>query len=421
MNDPYLIADADQDDWSFVDTITKRNRTSSECAVFGSPPPNATTQAKETNNSERQQSPPQTNKKTCLRVRITDLKHIDVLKNGHIIRLIAKADSKVHSEYFFQNGNADVFLRTMFAVHCLQRSRHNKNQFEIVDNIEYDDKEQLQKTFAELKIEDIKAGKRGWIPNMVLEHTMDFFANLPAALAGQSVQTSPVKSNPNSSTSLISNEYEVLSTSPKPQNLNDSNLPPRPNVIRGSPLSEKQWREFMTEDGRISDPERVKEIIFRGGIDESLRSEVWKFLLGYLEWDMSAEQRKQHRYRQEKEYFKMKLQWLSMSQIQEKNFSDYRERKCQIEKDVKRTDRTLEYFAGDDSKGLEILKDILMTYVMFNFDLGYVQGMSDLLAPILCIMKNEVIRCDLFSFLFLQFFLKHVFSPLFLVRCILVF
>lgn len=110
----------------------------------------------------------------------------------------------------------------------------------------------------------------------------------------------------------------------------------------------------------------------------------------------------------------MKLQWLSMSQIQEKNFADYRERKCQIEKDVKRTDRTLEYFAGDDSKGLEILKDILMTYVtisltniiineykflqitltiryvMFNFDLGYVQGMSDLLAPILSVMQNEV-------------------------------
>jgi hypothetical protein len=27
---------------------------------------------------------------------------------------------------------------------------------------------------------------------------------------------------------------------------------------------------------------------------------------------------------------------------------------------------------------------------MYNFDLGYVQGMSDLLSPILCLMENEV-------------------------------
>lgn len=146
----------------------------------------------------------------------------------------------------------------------------------------------------------------------------------------------------------------------------------------------------MTEDGRISDVERLKEVIFRGGIEDSLRSEVWKFLLHYYDWDMTTEQKIQHRNRKSQEYYQMKLQWLSMSQIQEKNFADYRDRKCQIEKDVKRTDRTQEYFAGDENPNLGILQDILMTYVMYNFDLGYVQGMSDLLAPILCIMNNEV-------------------------------
>ncbi|KAG4073447.1 hypothetical protein HA402_000671 [Bradysia odoriphaga] len=47
-------------------------------------------------------------------------------------------------------------------------------------------------------------------------------------------------------------------------------------------------------------------------------------------------------------------------------------------------------FTGDDNENLGLLQDILMTYVMYNFDLGYVQGMSDLLAPILRIMTNEV-------------------------------
>lgn len=86
----------------------------------------------------------------------------------------------------------------------------------------------------------------------------------------------------------------------------------------------------------------------------------------------------------------MKLQWRSMSVHQENNFADYRERKSLIEKDVNRTDRTIPFYAGDDNPNLNILSDILMTYIMYNFDLGYVQGMSDLLSPILCLMGNEV-------------------------------
>ena len=39
-------------------------------------------------------------------------------------------------------------------------------------------------------------------------------------------------------------------------------------------------------------------------------------------------------------------------------------------KDVWRTDRTYPFFAGDTSPNLEIMKDILMTYNMYNFDLG---------------------------------------------------
>lgn len=86
----------------------------------------------------------------------------------------------------------------------------------------------------------------------------------------------------------------------------------------------------------------------------------------------------------------MKLQWRSMTSVQENNFSDYRDRKSLIEKDVNRTDRTHPYYSGDNNPHLAQLYDILMTYVMYNFDLGYVQGMSDLLSPILCLMESEV-------------------------------
>ena len=36
------------------------------------------------------------------------------------------------------------------------------------------------------------------------------------------------------------------------------------------------------------------------------------------------------------------------------------------------------------------IQDILLTYAFFNFDLAYVQGMSDLLSPILYVMREEV-------------------------------
>lgn len=57
---------------------------------------------------------------------------------------------------------------------------------------------------------------------------------------------------------------------------------------------------------------------------------------------------------------------------------------------MNRTDRTHPYYSGDNNPHLAQLYDILMTYVMYNFDLGYVQGMSDLLSPILCLMESEV-------------------------------
>lgn len=85
------------------------------------------------------------------------------------------------------------------------------------------------------------------------------------------------------------------------------------------------------------------------------------------------------------------------------------------ERDVSRTDRTNKFYEGPENPGLGLLNDILLTYCMYHFDLGerrpdgggggalgaqgvaadpvspgYVQGMSDLLSPILFVVQNEV-------------------------------
>ena len=39
-------------------------------------------------------------------------------------------------------------------------------------------------------------------------------------------------------------------------------LGPRPEVTRGRPM--EQWEEFLDAEGRVQNPEKIKELVFRG-------------------------------------------------------------------------------------------------------------------------------------------------------------
>ncbi|KAM4677913.1 TBC1 domain family member 15 [Discoglossus pictus] len=164
----------------------------------------------------------------------------------------------------------------------------------------------------------------------------------------------------------------------------------RPEVHRRDPVSVFEWDSNMDSEGRIRNVVHMKNIIFKGGLCQGLRKEVWKFLLGYFPWDSTREERVTLQKRKKEEYFRMKLQWKSVSEEQENRNSRLRDYRSLIEKDVNRTDRTNKFYEGQDNPGLILLHDILMTYCMYDFDLGYVQGMSDLLSPVLYVMENEV-------------------------------
>lgn len=51
------------------------------------------------------------------------------------------------------------------------------------------------------------------------------------------------------------------------------------------------------------------------------------------------------------------------------------------ERDVSRTDRHNTFFSGNDNPGLTLLHDVLMTYCMFNFDLGTYSRHTSLFMP----------------------------------------
>ncbi|CAL5382724.1 unnamed protein product [Camellia sinensis] len=68
----------------------------------------------------------------------------------------------------------------------------------------------------------------------------------------------------------------------------------------------------------------------------------------------------------------------SISTEQTKRFTKFRERKGLIDEDVVRTDRSLSFYDGDDNPNVNLLRDILLTYSFYNFDLGYSQIVGQL-------------------------------------------
>ncbi|KAI5078232.1 hypothetical protein GOP47_0005903 [Adiantum capillus-veneris] len=155
------------------------------------------------------------------------------------------------------------------------------------------------------------------------------------------------------------------------------------------PLENEEWATFLDSEGRVVDSKALRKRIFYGGLGHRLRREVWKFLLGYHQYDSTYMEREELRTKKYKEYKLLKAQWQTISADQAKRFAKFRERKSRVEKDVVRTDRILPFYAGDDNQNVSKLHDILVTYSFYNFDIGYCQGMSDFLSPILFVMEDE--------------------------------
>uniref|UniRef100_A0A4W3JQ91 Small G protein signaling modulator 1 n=1 Tax=Callorhinchus milii TaxID=7868 RepID=A0A4W3JQ91_CALMI len=65
-----------------------------------------------------------------------------------------------------------------------------------------------------------------------------------------------------------------------------------------------------------------------------------------------------------------------------------------IEKDVQRCDRNYCYFTAPN---LEKLRNIMCSYIWQHLEIGYVQGMCDLLAPLLVILDDEAMAFSCFT------------------------
>jgi hypothetical protein len=78
---------------------------------------------------------------------------------------------------------------------------------------------------------------------------------------------------------------------------------------RDCPLSVEEWTAFLDPEGRVMDSKALRKKVFYGGVDHVLRKEVWKFLLGYHEYDSTYAEREYLAAMKRAEYEAIKSQW----------------------------------------------------------------------------------------------------------------
>ncbi|XP_066836392.1 TBC1 domain family member 16 isoform X3 [Anser cygnoides] len=183
----------------------------------------------------------------------------------------------------------------------------------------------------------------------------------------------------------LTDEKTCMQFSIRRPKLPSSETHPEENTYRRLDVS--AWLNHLNESGQVEEEYKLQKAIFFGGIDISIRGEVWPFLLRYYSYESTSEEREALRVQKRKEYFEIQEKRLSMTPDEQKDF--WRKVQFTVDKDVVRTDRSNQFFRGEDNPNVETMRRILLNYAVFNPTIGYSQGMSDLVAPILAEVLDE--------------------------------
>jgi hypothetical protein len=220
--------------------------------------------------------------------------------------------------------------------------------------------------------------------------------------------------------------------------------------MRDNPLTDSAWLSLFDGEGRPNTTfAQMKALVFRQGFGKGKqkavsgthwdqlgpRAECWSFLLGAQLWDMKQSQaeRRQLWNTRAEEYWAIKTKNFNkivtpvqntslggLDEGEEKDVTFWREQRHRVHVDCMRVDRKLPFFSdtdvlvvvdGDDAQGRPVnahaqrLEEILLSFVVWDQALdqqdtpasatgrqplgGYVQGMSDLCAPLYAICNGD--------------------------------
>ncbi|NXG80079.1 TBC16 protein, partial [Baryphthengus martii] len=183
----------------------------------------------------------------------------------------------------------------------------------------------------------------------------------------------------------LADEKTCMQFSIRRPKLPSSETHPEENTYKRLDVS--AWLHHLNDTGQVEEEYKLQKAIFFGGIDISIRGEVWPFLLRYYSYESTSEEREALRLQKKKEYFEIQEKRLSMTPGEQKDF--WRKVQFTVDKDVVRTDRSNQFFRGENNPNVETMRRILLNYAVFNPTIGYSQGMSDLVAPLLAEILDE--------------------------------
>lgn len=181
------------------------------------------------------------------------------------------------------------------------------------------------------------------------------------------------------------------------------------------PVTRDAWASWFAGDGRPIIPiDYMRQEVFRRGCAYDVRQKAWPFILGVLPWEADEREREIVWAKLKAQYHEIKSEWFQVDEVF--NRQDIQDERHRIDVDCRRTDRTQPMFVAPSNpptpdlnrntftfspatdeigaqalpnEHTEKLCEILLSYGFYEKELGYVQGMSDLCAPIYVIMKGD--------------------------------
>ncbi|KIO32502.1 hypothetical protein M407DRAFT_241400 [Tulasnella calospora MUT 4182] len=190
---------------------------------------------------------------------------------------------------------------------------------------------------------------------------------------------------------------------------------PKPTRDPRHPIDKATWESWFDPSGKPTvEWLYFKKEVFRRGVAIDVKRKAWPFLLGVVPWTSSTAERDAIWEEKRKTYDALKSQWKGVDEVfnspemieVRRNLERHR-----IDVDCRRTDRThplfsLEQTASGSSiavsedvgahtqanKHVDTLSVILLTYHVYEKELGYVQGMSDLLSPLYVVCGGDEVE-----------------------------